>query len=96
MDSDKLRPHLDVINRFYDQVMATESMTTHETAAVYRAIDIVQANSNAIDAPLRPALADILGRCEAKLARRPPSAYSPSPVARRPSPLKESETVDAH
>jgi hypothetical protein len=94
MDSDTLRPHMDVINRFFDRVMADKSLTTHETAALYRAIEIVRANLHAIDVSLRPALADIVGRCEAKLVRLP-SAYSPSPVARRASPPQESETVDA-
>src|SRR5581483_3028490 len=70
MDSDGLRPHLDVINRFYDRVVDDQPLTVREAAAVYRAGGVVQDNLEAVDSPLRPALAEITSLCKAKLKRR--------------------------
>jgi hypothetical protein len=70
MVQDKLQTHLDLINRFYDRVMADESLTRQEAEDVYRAVGVVQSNLNAVDAPLRPALADVVALCKAKLRRR--------------------------
>lgn len=70
MRSGELGPHLDLINRFYDRVMADEPMTRQEAMAVYRAATLVQANLDALDRPLRAALAEVTSTCKSRLKRR--------------------------
>jgi hypothetical protein len=74
---------LDVINRFYDRVMADEPLTRPEAAVVYRSAIAVHDNFDRVDAPLRPALADLTRLCKAKLKGRLGNGNGVAPAPRR-------------